>query len=140
MKARRKDRDFHRDLTSTVTLPPAEVRISNRTVGGGHAVRLDPLPEGLEFERADCAPRGTLGDGQLKVTDWVQVGRYVAGLDDPTPAGGPSVAASQLATIGLGQDDQPGLPPIGSATGGGARLGHLRRDAARTRALGGEVS
>ncbi len=31
-----------------------------------------------------------MGDGALKVTDWVQAGRYAAGLDPLTAAGGPT--------------------------------------------------
>ncbi len=39
---------------------------------------------------ADVAPRTTLGSGSpINVADWVQVGRYVLGLDPPTPVGGP---------------------------------------------------
>ncbi len=45
---------------------------------------------GSEFQRADCAPRDTQGDGQLTVADWVQVGRYAVGLDPLTAAGGPT--------------------------------------------------
>jgi hypothetical protein len=46
--------------------------------------------DGSEFQRADCAPRDTQGDGQLTVADWVQVGRYAAALDPLTAAGGPT--------------------------------------------------
>ena len=49
---------------------------------------------GDEFQRADCAPRSTLGDGKLDITDWVQAGRYAAGLDPLTPVGGPVAASS----------------------------------------------
>ncbi|MFM2082134.1 MAG: hypothetical protein RL380_825, partial [Verrucomicrobiota bacterium] len=51
---------------------------------------LDTLTNGAEFQRADCAPADTAGDGQLKVTDWVQAGRYAAGLDVWKLAGGPT--------------------------------------------------
>jgi hypothetical protein len=53
-------------------------------------VGLDTVSNGSEFQRADCAPRSTLGDGQITVADWVQAGRYAAGLDPITAAGGPS--------------------------------------------------
>jgi hypothetical protein len=46
-----------------------------------------------QFQRADCAPRSTLGDSALTVIDWVQVGRYVLGLDPLTVTGGPTVAS-----------------------------------------------
>jgi hypothetical protein len=58
---------------------------------GRLAARLDVATAGSEFQRADCAPRATLGDGQIKVTDWVQTGRYLAGLDPLNAVGGPSV-------------------------------------------------
>jgi hypothetical protein len=59
-------------------------------------VRSGRLVAGLEelaavdFQRADCAPRETRGDGVLSVADWVQAGRYYFGLDRPRAAGGPS--------------------------------------------------
>lgn len=46
-----------------------------------------------QFQRADCAPRSTLGDGALTVIDWVQVGRYALGLDPLTVAGGPTASS-----------------------------------------------
>ncbi|MFM2083178.1 MAG: hypothetical protein RL380_1869, partial [Verrucomicrobiota bacterium] len=42
---------------------------------GRYVAHLDTLTNGAEFQRADCAPADTAGDGQLKVTDWVQAGR-----------------------------------------------------------------
>ena len=54
---------------------------------------LDTPASGGEFQRADCAPRTTLGDGKITVTDWVQAGRYAAGLDPITAVGGPTVPA-----------------------------------------------
>jgi len=53
---------------------------------------LDVPTNGSEFQRADCAPRSTLGDGAITIADWVQVGRYMTGLDPLTPAGGPTSA------------------------------------------------
>jgi hypothetical protein len=57
---------------------------------GRFVAGLDIVSNGSEFQRADCAPRATLGDGQITVADWVQVGRYALGLDPPTFAGGPT--------------------------------------------------
>jgi hypothetical protein len=57
---------------------------------GRFAARLDTAAPGAEFQRADTAPRATLGDGQIKVTDWVQTGRYLAGLDPLAAVGGPT--------------------------------------------------
>jgi hypothetical protein len=51
---------------------------------------LDPAPTGVAFMKADCAPRSTLGSGTLTISDWVQAGRYAAGLDPLTPVGGPT--------------------------------------------------
>ena len=42
------------------------------------------------FQRIDCAPRATLGDGFITVSDWVQAGRYAAKLDPATLVGGPT--------------------------------------------------
>jgi hypothetical protein len=57
---------------------------------GRFSVGLDALAPGGETQRADCAPRGTLGDGRITVADWVQAGRYSVGLDPLTIAGGPA--------------------------------------------------
>src|SRR5262249_43154071 len=57
---------------------------------GRFAAGLDTAEIGSEFQRADCAPRATLGDGEISIADWVQAGRYAAGLDPIVPAGGPS--------------------------------------------------
>lgn len=57
---------------------------------GRYVAGLDPEPTGSLFQRADCAPRDTLGDGLLTLGDWVQAGRYAQGLDPLTGAGGPS--------------------------------------------------
>ena len=46
-----------------------------------------------QFQRADCAPRSTLGDADLTVIDWVQTGRYALGLDPLTVTGGPTAAS-----------------------------------------------
>jgi hypothetical protein len=53
---------------------------------------LDVPANGSEFQRADCAPRATLGEGAITIADWVQVGRYMTGLEPLTPAGGPTSA------------------------------------------------
>jgi hypothetical protein len=51
-----------------------------------------PNPAFNEFQRADCAPRGTSGDGQIDAADTIQTRRYVAGLDPLQPAAGPGAA------------------------------------------------
>jgi hypothetical protein len=81
------------DLEADVTPRPGGDRnldILDWVQVGRFVAALDTPATGAEFQRADCAPRSTLGDGQFKVTDWVQAGRYAAGLDPLTLAGGPS--------------------------------------------------
>lgn len=54
-------------------------------------VGLDtPNPAFNEQQRADCAPRSTLGDGVINSGDVVQTRRYATGLDPLTDAGGPT--------------------------------------------------
>ncbi len=48
------------------------------------------MANGIDFQKADCAGRTTLGNGVLSISDWVQAGRYAASLDPLTPAGGPT--------------------------------------------------
>jgi len=57
---------------------------------GRIVVGLDPVPTGLNFMRADAAPKSTKGDGVIDGGDWVQVGRWVVGLDATQAAGGPT--------------------------------------------------
>ena len=67
------------------------VTATDWTLVGRFAAGLAAPAEGGEFQRADCAPRGTFGDGFLTASDWVQAGRYAAGLDPLAPAAGPQV-------------------------------------------------
>ncbi|HEY5909474.1 MAG TPA: LamG-like jellyroll fold domain-containing protein [Verrucomicrobiae bacterium] len=66
------------------------VNLSDWVVMGRMAAGLDFPTNDLEFQRADCAPRGNLGDGAITIIDWVQAGRYAAGLDPLTAVGGPT--------------------------------------------------
>jgi hypothetical protein len=88
---------------------------------GRFVAGLDTPANGSEFQRADCAPRSTLGDGQITVADWVQVGRYAVGLDPITPAGGPTSpsggSGSAIFPTKLSSPDQVQLLPL---TGGAA--------------------
>ncbi|HMP81646.1 MAG TPA: FG-GAP-like repeat-containing protein [Verrucomicrobiota bacterium] len=91
-------------VNGTVTLLPSEFEADTRPRPGGNreldifdwvqvglfVAGIETPTNATEFQRADCAPRSTLGDGQLKVTDWVQAGRYAALLDPITVAGGPT--------------------------------------------------
>ena len=66
------------------------ITITDWTQLGRFSSGMDIASNGSEFQRADCAPRATLGDGRITMTDWVQAGRYVSGLDPVTIAGGPT--------------------------------------------------
>jgi hypothetical protein len=57
---------------------------------GRFVARLDAISSPNEFQRADCAPRATRGNGKLSASDWVQAGRYAVGLDPLTVLGGPT--------------------------------------------------
>lgn len=72
---------------------------------------LDSATAGSEFQRADCAPRGTLGDGQLTIIDWVQAGRYAAGLDPIAAAGGPTTSVAQSPRINQTQQQRMANAP-----------------------------
>jgi hypothetical protein len=67
---------------------------------GRFAAKLDLPAYGREFERADVAPRGTLGDGQINVMDWVQAGRYLANADPLTAMGGTILEAAPTGPLG----------------------------------------
>ncbi|MGA2543406.1 MAG: immunoglobulin domain-containing protein [Verrucomicrobiota bacterium] len=67
-----------------------KVTINDWVQEGRFVAGVDTITNASEFQRADCAPRDTLGDGLITVADWVQVGRYYLGLDPPTAAGGPT--------------------------------------------------
>jgi hypothetical protein len=56
---------------------------------GRFVVGLDQVSS-EEFQRVDCAPRETGGNGIISITDWVQAGRYAAAVDPLTPVGGPT--------------------------------------------------
>ncbi|MEY2408077.1 MAG: peptidyl-prolyl cis-trans isomerase, partial [Verrucomicrobiota bacterium] len=67
---------------------------------GRYVAALDSITSPDEFQRADCAPRTTLGNGVISVTDYVQAGRYALGLDPLTPVGGP-ISAGAMAPAGF---------------------------------------
>ncbi len=78
---------------------------------GRFVAALDIASNGSEFQRTDCAPLDTHGDGQITVADWVQVGRFAVGLDPLTAFGGPT--SPQPQTKGpshpVKYDDNPAL-------------------------------
>jgi len=69
---------------------------------GRYAAGLDTVSSASQFQRADCAPRSTLGNGAITITDWVQAGRYAAGLDPLTSAGGPTGPSGGFALAKFG--------------------------------------
>lgn len=73
--------------------PDGTVTMSDWTQLGRFVAAYDTTNTASEFQRADCAPRGTLGDGRLTIADWVQAGRYAAGLDPAVGLGGPSASS-----------------------------------------------
>ncbi len=90
---------------------------------GRFVAGLDFPTNGNEFQRADCAPRGTLGDGLLTASDWVQAGRYALGLDPQTPAGGPVGPASPMFVASGTATPQIGNPRTITASSGAAQAG-----------------
>lgn len=72
------------------------ITIADWTQLGRFAAGLDVVNTGNEYQRADCAPRSSLGDGKITLTDWVQAGRYAAAIDPPTGAGGPISPVTNL--------------------------------------------
>jgi hypothetical protein len=84
------------------------VTVTDWVLAGRYAARLDYPTNAAEFQRADCAPRATLGDGAITVIDWVQVGLYAAGLDPLTVAGGPTSEVPP----GGGYVSKPGSTPV----------------------------
>jgi CSLREA domain-containing protein len=64
------------------------ITVADFTQVGRFAAGLDTNYQLNEFQRADCAPRLTLGNGQITVSDYTQAGRYAASLDPTALAGG----------------------------------------------------
>ncbi|HEY3855742.1 MAG TPA: immunoglobulin domain-containing protein, partial [Verrucomicrobiae bacterium] len=87
------------------------MNISDWIQEGRFVAGLDTITNASEFQRADCAPRSTLGDGELTVADWVQVGRYAVGLDQLTALGGPIAPAPSTRQSGHPgkESDSPAL-------------------------------
>ncbi|MFN0087469.1 MAG: BACON domain-containing protein [Blastocatellia bacterium] len=83
---------------------------------GRFSVGLDTPAAGSEAQRADCAPRETLGDGRVTLADWVQAGRYTAGLDPVTVAGGPTELTAVLPSANRDRPEAPRDLRVGQAT------------------------
>jgi hypothetical protein len=112
-------------LAGTVTVTPTSLEgdVSPRPNGdyaigandwlqeGRFVAGLDTISNTAEFQRADCAPRGTAGDGVIDAADLAQVGRYAVGLDPLTAMGGPT-GAQQLSGVVKFQ----GMHPMGGVS------------------------
>jgi hypothetical protein len=77
--------------TSNNIVSAADVTVMGLLVVGSISpIDLSPA----EFQRADCAPRSTFGNGIINAADATQVARYSVGLDPSTPASGPTAAGA----------------------------------------------
>lgn len=76
---------------------------------GRFVAGLENPEAGGEFQRVDCAPHATLGDGRVSITDWVQAGRYAVGLDPVQVAAGPTVPTVALSPSSLEATSQAGV-------------------------------
>jgi hypothetical protein len=98
------------------------ITIADWTLIGRLTSGLEPIEPGSEFQRADCAPRNTLGNGSLTLSDWVQAGRYAAGLDPILPAGGPTGPPTAAPTVesanGLVSEGKVAGKPLGKSKSG----------------------
>ncbi|MFN7931081.1 MAG: hypothetical protein U0Y68_24770 [Blastocatellia bacterium] len=122
----------------TVTSPGFEADVSPRPNGNNNAsvsvadwVQIGRFVAGLdstlseaEFQRADCAPAATKGDGKLSVADWVQTGRYAAALDPVALVGGP---ISPVAQVAANRSIQPAPVNAASTTIVRVKSSSLRR-------------
>jgi uncharacterized protein (TIGR03437 family) len=59
------------------------------------ALKLDALPAGAEFQRADCSPSQSRGDGRFGLADVVQTQHYANGIGVLAEAGGPTATQNQ---------------------------------------------
>jgi hypothetical protein len=85
---------------------------------GRFASGLDIPNCNREFQRADVAPRNTLGGGSLTIADWVQAGRYASGLDPVVPAGGPNCSPAAAPLLRPIKEERP----VAEAGTGAGRL------------------
>ena len=86
---------FEADVTPRPTgKNNGSLTVTDFTQVGRFVAGLDTVnPLYNEFQRADCAPRISLGNGALDVADFTQAGRYAAAVDAITPAGGQNTAS-----------------------------------------------
>ncbi|HEX8247288.1 MAG TPA: Calx-beta domain-containing protein [Pyrinomonadaceae bacterium] len=84
---------FEADVTPRPTgKNNGSLTVTDFTQVGRFVAGLDSVnPLYNEFQRADCAPRVSLGNGALDVADFTQAGRYAAAVDAISPAGGQNI-------------------------------------------------
>lgn len=80
------------------------------------ALGVESSNAGSEFQRADCAPRGALGDGRVGIADLVQAMRYASGLDPLTAAGGPTAAVEVMTATPSAQTEAAREVKLGTPT------------------------
>jgi hypothetical protein len=113
------------------------ITVSDWVQVGRFVAGLDTAANGSEFQRADCAPRSTLGDGRLTASDWVQAGRYASGEDPVVAAGGPAgpvspaTASAPVSAARALRPDEPRLLRVrtGNDSPGRARAVRVELDA-----------
>jgi hypothetical protein len=106
-----------------------EADIADWVQVGRFVAGIDTTSSLSEFQRADCAPRSTLGDGLLTLADWVQAGRYAAALDPLTPAGGPTGPLESSDVVSLPSAATPNV-----ASGGARSLAELANSSSSAQA------
>jgi hypothetical protein len=109
--------------------PDGELTASDRAQIMRYALNKDQILFGTEFQRADCAPIATRGDGKLNLLDALIANRYIGGLEPLKEAGGPtepepeapaaamamsSWSAGEMSAIGLSGS---GLVSLGASVG-----------------------
>jgi sugar lactone lactonase YvrE len=80
------------------------------------AAGLDAPADSNEFQKADCAPRATSGDGRINVSDLRQLYRYASGFDPLQAAAGPWSATNVPAP-----PSAPGYAPRAPLSASGSR-------------------
>lgn len=113
------------------------VTISDWVLCGRFASGLDTPAAGGEFQRADTAPKATLGGGSITISDWVQCGRYAAALDPIASAGGPLGPAS-ASTSASSLEDLDKYPTV--AMSNPSPMSLILQSSREVRVVGGAIA
>ena len=122
-------RGFEADLTAPFGNTVGAVTVTDWVRVGLLYIGLEDIVDASEFQRADSAPRQTLGDGNLDLDDWVQAGRYQAAFDLPVPRAGGPLHSPVITTASLNGGSGSGVAKK-STTGSGVRKVTLAKKAA----------